>query len=194
MATPAYACEMHEPLDINDIKNADVVAIGRIENYELVRFQRYPNAEYARFEVYIDKLIKGQPPRKVAVTWSNSTFGIPESRQSGPFLIALTNPTPSNVSIFGPAERDSFSVVQGVCSSPFMLNPSAEVVSLVRRVFNGEKVDQTQLRGSLFVEPSISVFEKLKPHWKAIGASLAGILFLGFLGVTLVQHRRQKTN
>lgn len=44
-------------------------------------------ADYVSFEIVVDKLLKGKSPRKVSVTWDNSTFREPDAL-SGRHLMA----------------------------------------------------------------------------------------------------------
>jgi hypothetical protein len=195
IAAPTLACEMHAPFDINDAKNADLVVVGEIENYELVPFPQSADPHYAQFDVFVDKFLHGKSTTKVTVKWTNSTFGFPDSLPSGPVLIALEKPMPvstrsaASQSLF---DGESYTVVQAACSGPFMLNPSEEVVLSIGRVLNGQHVDQQKLKGPLFKEPSVSIFEQLKPNWKPIGAALAALLFFGFFGVTLIHGKKRK--
>lgn len=196
-AAPTRACEMHAPFDINDAENADLVVVGKIENYELVLFPPSDNPQYAQFDVSVDKFVHGKSPSKITVKWANSTFALPDSLPSGPVLIALGKPM--LVSNGRAASRrlfdgTSYTVVQAACSGPFFLNPSEEVVRAVRRVLMGKHVNQQELKGPLFLQPSVSMFEQLKPHWKSVGFALAILFFLGFLGVTVNRGRQQKSS
>lgn len=108
----ASACAARAPLDLSDIRSADVVVIGRISNYEhvldpVIRKQHKADLEklpddakreleridgfitdYVRFRVSIDKVLFGSPPKEFVMTWDNSTFGEPETMEPGSYLIA----------------------------------------------------------------------------------------------------------
>src|SRR5262245_66328864 len=80
-AMPASACYTPASLQIEDIKYASVVVVGRIVNYEIVRptdevskYWRKTSGEkdvlsdYARFNVLVDEVLVGQPPKVITVT------------------------------------------------------------------------------------------------------------------------------
>lgn len=113
VAGPVQACIASSPLDVDDIRYADVVVVGRIADYRIVydeasrqRLLKIPNlspklrqlyedrsktilSDYAQFEVVVDEVLVGQVPARFWATWQNSTFGEPETMGTGPFLIAL---------------------------------------------------------------------------------------------------------
>ena len=128
------------------------------------------------------------------VSWSNSTFTLPNFLQSGPFLIALNNPYLSNYTAFRTSDESNFTIVQGACSSAFMLNPTEEVVLLVRRILNGEKVDQSQLVGPLFREQKQTVFQSPKKHWEVAITATFALILLGTAILAMVQLRKRKQN
>jgi hypothetical protein len=192
VAIPVFACEMEAPFDMNDAQYADVIVIGSIENYELVPFKKYPNSKYARFDVRVDKVIKGRVSKTVPVSWNNSTFALPTFLQSGPFLIALDNPYLSNYTVYSNRDASNFTMVQRACSSAFMLNPTEEVVLLVRRILKGEKVDQSQLVGTLFPERKQTVFQPLKKHWEVAITAIFALILLGTAIFAVIQLRQRK--
>lgn len=113
VSQPAQACIVSVPINISDVKFADVVVVGRIANYHITRddiFRRKRLAsstlsssmrrmysdpkqilmsDYARFDVLVDEVLTGRAAKRITVTWDNSTFGEPRTMASGPFLIAL---------------------------------------------------------------------------------------------------------
>jgi hypothetical protein len=127
-AKPASACRGIAALELNDIKYASVVVIGRVTNYEIVqdntaRLQRWLAlaqfdlpweyrksglqqkhfmSDYARFRVLVDQVLVGQPPKVITVTWDNSTFGEPETMKEGPYLIGLREPSSKIPPLRGP--------------------------------------------------------------------------------------------
>lgn len=119
MAMPASACRTTAPLELDDIKFASVVVIGRVVDYEVVLDQKVRKerkemldsyadkstefwrlmseqtgflSDYARFKVLVDEVLVGQPPSVITVTWDNSTFGEPDTMKEGPYLIGLREP------------------------------------------------------------------------------------------------------
>ena len=113
---PTYASRHTSHFEIEDIKYADLIVIGRVSNYRIIRDLEFrksmlanpnlasglrlhyenPNtsllSDYAVFNVEISEIIKGAAPNKIAVTWENSTFSDPALLESGPYLIALRDP------------------------------------------------------------------------------------------------------
>jgi hypothetical protein len=118
IATPTQACMGVAPLAAEDIKDADVVVIGRIANYTIVLDQEMrarmkaiaddPDTppeqraffaadrgflgDYARFDILVDEILVGRAQATLTVAWDNSTYSEPESMPPGPFLIALRDP------------------------------------------------------------------------------------------------------
>jgi hypothetical protein len=117
---PALACIVPVPLQLEDIKFADVVAVGTIENYEIVldesardrrkkMLENLPEdtdpefkkileeqdgfmSDYARFDLRVDELLLGEAPATISVFWDNSSFGEPDKMTDGSVLIALVEP------------------------------------------------------------------------------------------------------
>lgn len=119
MAEPASACLAMAHLELDNVKYASVVVVGRIVDYEIVLDQKIRKerkemlersadksteywrlmseqtrflSDYARFKVLVDEVLVGQPPSVINATWDNSTFGEPETMKEGPYLIALREP------------------------------------------------------------------------------------------------------
>jgi hypothetical protein len=132
-AWPAGACLMIAPLNLDDIKYASVVVVGRIVDYEIVlasphrqfhkemseRPDLSPEArqehlemssrqkslmgDYARFKILVDEVLAGQVPDVIYATWNNSTFGISKQMEEGPFLIGLHAPGSRTPPFRGPS-------------------------------------------------------------------------------------------
>ena len=101
-----------------------MVVVGRISNYAIVRD---PFWRYAKFDVLIDGVLVGEAPDTLTVTWENSTFELPDSMRSGPFLIALRDLRPaiaafkaSGATLPPGPEPAPFLILQAPCSDPFM--------------------------------------------------------------------------
>lgn len=129
-AKPASACFVAAELQLDDIKYANVVAIGKIVDYEIVLDQAVRKerkemlerstdksteywrlmseqkeflSDYARFKVLVDEVLVGQPPDVISVTWRNSTFGEPEKMKDGRYLIGLREPRSKSPPLRGPS-------------------------------------------------------------------------------------------
>lgn len=135
---PAHACMVHAPLELTDIKYADVVVVGRISNYAIA-----PGAfaGYARFDVLVDEILVGTVPPSFAVTWDNSTFAEPEVMPSGPFLIALRDSRSGMPPLRGPSatilpnpETGSLTVLQAPCSDAFIFARESNEASIALQI------------------------------------------------------------
>ena len=162
---PAQACRMRAQLVLDDVKFADVVLVGRISNYSIVRdnAQRQrmlslPNLrpdmrklyqdpkqtliwDYARFDVQVDEVLFGKAPRRLSVTWDNSTFEEPSELSSGPFLIALRDPTSRIPPLRGPSatiqpprKPGRLTVLQAPCAGPFIFEPTSDNARAIRQI------------------------------------------------------------
>ncbi|MEN2710917.1 hypothetical protein ACQKOH_05460 [Sphingomonas sp. NPDC092331] len=156
-AVPAQACMTFVPLQAEDVRYADTVVIGRVEKYRIIRHDPTgrkadqvvkspgPIWDYARFEVVVDQVLLGRAPRRLSVTWDNSTFDEPESMGPGPYLIALRNPArpipplrgPS-ATIFPAPRADLPTLLQAPCSSPFLLPAAGGDADAVRKILAGK--------------------------------------------------------
>jgi hypothetical protein len=129
IAGPAQACFSSPPINFDDVRNADVVVIGRIANYRIVRDQaarrdrrrmlaNSPDmpaderrrmasqteflTDHARFDIRVEQTLVGRAGRVITVNWDNATFGEPRSMPSGPYLIALRHPISGMAPARGP--------------------------------------------------------------------------------------------
>lgn len=129
-ANPASACRLAASLNLDDIKYASVVVVGRVLDYEIVldqavrkerkemldrsadkstKFWRLMSeqkdflSDYARFRVLVDEVLVGQPASVISITWDNSTFGEPEKMKEGPYLIGLREPGSKSPPLRGPS-------------------------------------------------------------------------------------------
>jgi hypothetical protein len=167
---PAHACRIYAGIDLNDVSYADVVVVGRISNYRIVRDEdtrrkmlsipslsaemrkTYEDPseillwDYARFDVLVSEVLTGTAPKKLSVTWDNSTFGEPEKMPSGPFLIALRNPSSKSPPLRGPSatifpnrEPKSLTVLQAPCASAFIFEETSSEAQAVRGIVNARK-------------------------------------------------------
>jgi hypothetical protein len=137
------ACMTQAPIVLADVKYAEVVVLGRIANYEVVGDPGYLDA-YARFDILVDEVLLGKAPQKLTVTWDNSTYGEPESMESGPFLIALRDPRSRTLPLRGPSatilpnpEASLLTLLQAPCAQPFMFpstsNEAREIQEILQQ-------------------------------------------------------------
>jgi hypothetical protein len=155
LAKPASACKMTVDLNLDDIKYASVVVIGRIVEYEIVldqavrkeRKEKSFLSDYAHFTVLVDEVLAGQPPRIISVTWDNSTFGEPETMEEGPYLIGLREPDSQMPPLRGPSatvlpspEPESLTVLQAPCAPPFILGTSSAEAKTIRDMLAREAI------------------------------------------------------
>jgi hypothetical protein len=152
-AIPAQACRISVPLAPEDVGFANTVLIGRVENYRIIRHDpsgRTPDAvaksadliwDYALFDVIVDEVLVGKAPKRISITWDNSTFGEPDTLPSGPFLIALRDPTAPIPPLRGPSgtifpapRQDLPTLLQAPCSSPFLLPVADAEARAVRAI------------------------------------------------------------
>ena len=155
---PALACMAEAPLDLDDVRYADAVVVGRIANYEMVLDQQWRRehpdlvidpatdrfmTDYARFDVIVDEVLLGDVARTITVTWDNSTFGEPESMLPGPYLIAFRNPRSAGPPLRGPSativpnrEPASLTILQAPCSVPFMFEQESDEAAGIRRILS----------------------------------------------------------
>jgi len=161
----AQACRVRAPPTLEDVRYADVVVMGRIANYRIVRDEafrrrmlasprlspeerrRYRDprqgfmSDYARFEILVDEALVGRAPRRLSVTWDNSTFGEPERLAPGPYLIALRRPASPRPPLRGPSatigpnpDRNALTLLQAPCSNPFLYEAGSAQARTIRRL------------------------------------------------------------
>lgn len=161
-AGPADACRMAAPLNLEDVRYADAVVIGRIVDYHVVRdvesrrkmlanpklprdLRRYYQgrngllSDYARFTVKTASVLVGQAAERFAVTWDNSTFAEPETMPTGPYVIALRRPSSPMPPLRGPSativlKPDGLTLLQAPCSTPFLFKSGSEEAREVIRL------------------------------------------------------------
>lgn len=166
---PAVACRIYSPIDLQDVQYADVVLVGRISNYRIIRDEAFrrerlsrPNlspedralyggptsllTDYARFEVEVVEVLHGKAPKRLSVTWDNSTFGEPDQMPAGPFLMALRHPSSAGPPLRGPsatffpnAEPELPRLLQAPCSSPFLFESASVEANTVRWLLDARK-------------------------------------------------------
>lgn len=145
-AAPSHACIDVAAQDINDVRYADLVVVGKIENYR--KGERNRSWSGVRFDIAIDDVMKGRPARRTSATWVNSTFKTPDSMADETYIIALRHPSSlmpplRGASAFIPPSPDikAWTVLQAPCAEAFILSYSPEVRAIITRVLAGDRVD-----------------------------------------------------
>lgn len=146
---PAYACRYHKPIEIDDLRYADLILVGRISNFRTVSPDRepglktaYPRVPFAEFEISAEEVLFGTAPERVIVTSYPLAGAQADQVSAGPFLFALREPLsefpPRNITgreaLFYPNAVDgSFTILGQRCSSVFMFEPRSNEAESVRR-------------------------------------------------------------
>lgn len=126
---PSSACGFPAPFEIDDIKLADAIVIGRVSNYEV-------RERYAALTIDVERAFEGEEyvtdPRlgygqQVSVSWQNSTFNLPEEitderrifalQQAGSESPPLRGPS---AAIHGDPQGYEYTILQAPCAPPFM--------------------------------------------------------------------------
>lgn len=169
LSAPAHACRLRVPLQLDDVQYASTVVVGRIVNYQIIpdresrrkmlssselpqdshKIYEGPTgilSDYARFDIEVDEVLTGKAGRTIAATWDNSTFAEPKQMLSGPFLIALRDPSAPLPPLRGPSgtilpNRDpqSLTVLQAPCASPFILEAGSADAQKVRAALSASR-------------------------------------------------------
>lgn len=146
----AQACAMRRPMDARDVRAAEVVLVGRLSGYRTVldQEQRRWNRErlgaasddsqglmgdYVVFDVTVEDTLVGRSPRRIRVTWNNSTFGEPERMPNGRYLMALRRAQP------GAPSAPDFTVFQHPCSTAFLFRSGSPQAVATLRALAGEE-------------------------------------------------------
>lgn len=140
---PAHACILRAERNLDDVKFADLVVVGRVVNYKIIRREEsWPKlSDFARFDIEVGEVLIGERRPKVSVTWDNSTFGEPENMPAGPFLIALRDPKSPIPPLRGPSpyigpnpDPAALTVLQAPRASPFIFEATSEEAKAVRKI------------------------------------------------------------
>lgn len=133
----ASACFVRADLDLDYVRQADAVVVGRVSNYRRVPERELPGPEgplpaHARFDVEVAEVLAGNAPAHFSIVWINSTFEEPSGLSSDPLLIAaekIEAPWP-------PAFRwqGLMTVLQEPCAPAFLFEVSSEEAKAVRQI------------------------------------------------------------
>lgn len=135
VSQPALACRVTNELNLPDVKNADLVVVGRISEYEVIRDEGY----YARFTVRVEEVLIGDVIQTFTARWDNSTFALPDEMDQGPFVIALRAPSPlTSASATTPKilhhNSGLMTVLQAPCSPAFIFEIPSDEAMITRDI------------------------------------------------------------
>ncbi len=135
---PAFACRFQREPNLNEVKQADVIVIGKITEYQVIRHEGA--VSYSRFIVQVDQAIVGTASDRFPVTWENSTFGQPEKMAEGPYLIALHAGSTGDYITGSPhREPNVMSVLQEPCSRAMMFEVSSNEARITQDILAAGK-------------------------------------------------------
>lgn len=133
---PAHACIIDDPFDIEDVRQADIVVVGRLANYRVVD-------RIAHFEIEVDEVLAGQSPQRLRVHWgSTARFSPAPVMPQGQFLVALhrldlTKVLDRGWGRRGLASGDLMVLQEGCSPRAFFFNSVGENAATVRRILLG---------------------------------------------------------
>jgi hypothetical protein len=153
-----------------DVRFADVVVVGRVVNYRIVRDEAFRRkmlssphlsadmrkiyadpkqgllSDYARFDIQVEEVLVGRAPKKLSVTWDNSTFGEPDRMAAGPYLIALHRPNSPipplrgpSATIFPSPDPRTLTLLQAPCSSAFIYEVGSQEADSIRKILDSQR-------------------------------------------------------
>jgi hypothetical protein len=116
LSSPAHSCIAYQDFRIESVKNAALVFRGRVIDYEPAIQKWIAAITFSVVEMY-----RGDRRPRLRLTWRNSTFELPRTWNQPKELIVAAEPNvPPDVF------QEPFGVLQEACSSPFLLNDTAE--------------------------------------------------------------------
>ncbi|WP_162933007.1 hypothetical protein [Roseovarius sp. EL26] len=154
----AMACIASMDQDLKNIKNADVVVIGKLRNYQIVtdtmatdaarQQQQYFEGlsdeskdddvnetkitiNYARFEIDVDEVLLGNVSETLTAIWPNYAFIESGMTPNAPFLIALRRSTKSTPSLRG---QTVWMVHGSYCTGSFFFAGASTDAATVREL------------------------------------------------------------
>lgn len=195
---PAFACMVYRPLDLRDIRRADVVVEGRLENWtaftdpEIQRIQREALIRHfgedspeparlsdrvhaARFDIVVGRVLRGEARDTLTVWWDPSTFGTPRDVAPARVLIGLRKlPSVSGAPAKFGADPTHFITLRMACSPPFIFDPASENAARIRGRFP----------------------HRLGSAWSELGRALLASVVAGLCatmpGLALLLHRSRR--
>ena len=124
LAAPAQACAVHEPLNLNGIRRADLVVIGRIVGNRIGRD--------GVFNVAVEQVLHGRAGRTIPVRFQFPGTTLPRSRPWNRYMIALQGPGTTRPPI-------PFTIMQHICSDPYILEAGSARAAAARRLLPGRR-------------------------------------------------------
>jgi hypothetical protein len=96
-------------------------------------------SDYARFVIKVDEVLSGKAPRRLIVTWDNSTYPEPQTMPVGSFVFALSRPPADRPSLRGPSPKGSshrrpklMTILQAPCTEAFIIGSGNDDARVVR--------------------------------------------------------------
>ena len=150
---PAYACRYHKPVDMEHLRYADLIVVGRISGFRIVRPElepdletAYPSAAFAQFEINAEEVLRGTVPERLIVNSYAHAFMEADQLRAEPYLFALRQPSSEfpppiiageEALFFSNAVADQHAVLGAICSFPFMFESESSDADMVRRFLAG---------------------------------------------------------
>ncbi len=138
----ANACVSFVPQNLSDIVTAEIVFVGSVIDYQVVTPEAPETgrrlSDYALITFQVSETLRGIPLEEIQLYWWNTTSGIPSSlRGEGERIVAaipFSFNAPrltlyaSNETLRGPSGPKLYSVLQTLCSSPFVFPKTPEML------------------------------------------------------------------
>lgn len=133
---PALACVVAMPWNPADVKQADVVVMGRLTNHGLVRVRRVRDVSgkarsvgETEFDLTVEQALVGETPRRIRVKAGKSTFAHFAAIPEGRYLVALNRPRQH--------DGGTFTLFHRPCSGGFLMKSGSARAVAVLRVLEG---------------------------------------------------------
>lgn len=172
ISSSAFACFAPAPMELRDIINADLIIEGTVTRYEFVvteetrrnkerllaryksqneeeRWEELKNkalVSYALLTIRVERVLTGNAPGEITITWKNSTFELPETLDASLQIFAIRDPrkghpslplrAPSGLILPAP-EPDKLTLLQAPCSDAFMFDAGGDTGRAIAEAFNG---------------------------------------------------------
>lgn len=197
VSQPANACLDIAPFVMEDMRQADVVFIGKPVAYERISPDEPDTlSDYGLLTVHAEQVLKGSASGDVVLYWWNSTFAVPETFEtSDRVLIAAINSSSNGPPLRGasatvlPTQRpDLLQILQAPCSGPFILPASPEHDPLFQALLRGEPFDEDAYAAGEELERK--ALPKKSANWWEQNALPAGIIAAALLSFAIVHLRR----
>lgn len=197
MPQTANACIDIAPFVMEDMRQADVVFIGKPVAYERISPDEPDTlSDYGLLTVRVEQVLKGSASGDVVLYWWNSSFGVPETFEtSDRVLIAAINSSSNGPPLRGPSATvlptrrpDLLQILQAPCSQPFILPVSPDDDLLFQALMRGEPFDEDAYAAGEELERK--AVPKKSANWWEQNAIPAGIIAAATLCFAIVGLRR----